>query len=149
MDVFGSATWLDPELGIDISTSAGFTFNGVNHYTDYHTGDEFHVEAAASKFLTKDFSVGLMGYYNQQVTGDSGQGATLGPFKGRVAAFGGTAGYTFHLGQIPISTRIKVFREFDSKNRLQNGRVGLLTLSMPLWVPGAMGAADGRGGASE
>jgi len=38
--------------------------------------------------------MGLIGYYYQQITGDSGLGAKLGPFKGRVVALGGTMAYT-------------------------------------------------------
>jgi hypothetical protein len=44
------------------------------------------------------------GYYYQQVTGDSGVGATLGDFEGRVTALGGILTYDFALGKIPVST---------------------------------------------
>ncbi|SDR64336.1 Uncharacterized conserved protein [Rhizobiales bacterium GAS113] len=132
-DTYASITWLDPELGIDLSTSVGVTFNGVNHFTDYHTGDEFHIDASASKYLTKDFSVGLLGYYYQQITGDSGQGAALGAFEGRVAGLGATASYTFHIGEYPISTRsgssanstpgttCSMARSVSSPSRLRSG----------------------------
>jgi hypothetical protein len=39
-------------------TAAGFTFNQTNTATDYKTGDEFHLEWAATKYLTKEFTIG-------------------------------------------------------------------------------------------
>jgi hypothetical protein len=134
-DLFASATWLDPTAGIDISSTVGYTINGTNNFTNYKTGNEVHLEGSISKALTKEFSVGLLGYYYQQVTADSGAGATLGSFEGRVAAIGATAAYNFQVGIIPISARVKVFKEFDAKNRLNDGTVGFLTLAMPIWVP--------------
>src|SRR4051812_4154325 len=55
------------------------------------------------------------------------------PFKGRDSAIGGTVGYTFKIGDPPISPRVKVLRDFDVKNRL-HGTVGWLPVSFPLWV---------------
>jgi len=135
VDPFVAVTWRDPGTGIDVSTAVGYTFNGTNNATDYHTGDEFHIEAALSKAITKEFSAGILGYYYEQTTADSGSGATLGAFRGRAVALGGTIGYDFALNGIPISTRIKVFHEFETRNRLANGTSAFLTLSMPVWVP--------------
>ena len=109
------------------------TFNGTNQATDYTTGNEFHVEWAATKMLTTQLSVGLVGYYYDQITGDSGPGARLGLFEGRVIAVGGTVAYNFQLGATPISTRLKVYREFDAENRLE-GTAGYMTVSLPLGV---------------
>lgn len=130
-DLSAALTWLDPETGIDLSGAAGFTFNGENPDTDYRTGTEFHAEWAVSKNFTPAFSAGLVGYYYQQVTGDSGDGANLGDFKGRVAAIGATAAYNFQVGATPVSFRGKVYREFAAQNRLE-GTAGFLTLSFPL-----------------
>ncbi|MGO4171158.1 SphA family protein [Bosea sp. TAF32] len=130
-DLSGALTWFDPETGIDLSGIAGVTFNGTNPATDYRTGTEFHLEWAASKALTSALSAGVIGYHYQQVTGDSGAGAQLGAYKGRVTALGGTLAYNFTIGKTPISTRIKVLREFAVENRAR-GTVGLLTVSLPL-----------------
>ncbi|MGL4260023.1 MAG: SphA family protein [Afipia sp.] len=133
VDVFGTLTWLDPAIGVDLSMAMGVTFNQVNRATDYKTGDEFHLEWAASKYITKELTIGLVGYFYQQLTADSGTGAKLGAFEGRVIALGGTVGYTFEVGKLPISTRIKVYREFDVKNRME-GTAGFFTVSLPLAV---------------
>ena len=132
-DFFSGVTYLNTELGIDLSAIGGVTLNGYNPATDYHSGTELHFDVAASKYLTKDLSVGVIASHYQQVSPDTGRGATVGPFKGRDSAIGGTVGYTFKIGELPISTRVKVLREFDVKNRL-HGTVGWLSVSFPLWV---------------
>jgi hypothetical protein len=86
------------------------------------------------KYLSKQFSFGPAGYYNRQISGDSGAGARLGPFEGHVAAIGGMATLGFELGKLPVTTRVKYFHEFDVKNRLEGDAV-FFTLAMPLWVP--------------
>jgi hypothetical protein len=135
VDVTAGVTWLHPELGLDLSAAVGISFNGENEATDYDSGNEFHFEAAATKNFTEAFSLGIAGYYNHQLTEDTGAGAVLGPNKGEVAAIGGLAGYNFLVGKHPVSTRIKYFHEFDVTNRLEGDAV-FLTLATPLWVAG-------------
>lgn len=133
LDINGGVTWFDPKSGWEVSGVAGFTFNGENPATNYTTGTEFHFEGALTKTFSPQFSAGLVGYYYDQITADSGSGARLGDFEGRVAALGGTAGYNFQLGQTPVSTRVKVYREFAAENRLE-GTSAYLTLTIPLSV---------------
>ncbi|KAB1072486.1 SphA family protein [Methylobacterium planeticum] len=132
-DVSAAATYLDPALGIELSTAAGFTFNGKNPATQYTTGTEFHVDVSASKYLSKEVSVGVIASHYEQITGDSGPGARLGPFKGRATAVGGTISVTGEAGKIPITARLKVLREVEVENRFQ-GTIGFLEVSFPLWV---------------
>jgi hypothetical protein len=89
-------------------------FNRTNTATDYKTRDEFHLEWAVTKYLTKQFTVGLAGYYYQQFTPDTGTGAKLGAFEGHVVSLGGFIGYTFEAGKLPITSRLRVYREFDA-----------------------------------
>ena len=135
VDTTAAVTWLDPKIGFEVSSAAGFTFNWENPDTDYKTGTEFHVEWALLQHFSKTFAVGVVGYHYQQVTGDSGAGATLGDFEGRVTALGPAVTYSFLLGKIPVSTQWSWLHEFDVENRLE-GDVGLLTVSMPLSVGG-------------
>ena len=74
----------------------------------------------------KTFAVGIAGYHYEQITGDSGAGARLGDFKGRVTALGALLTYSFALGKIPVSTQWTYFHEFDVENRVE-GDAGLLT----------------------
>jgi hypothetical protein len=133
IDTTAAVTWLDPAKGLELSMAAGFTFNFENPDTNYDTGTEFHVEWAVMQHLSKTFAVGFVGYHYQQVTGDSGSGALLGDFKGRVTALGPSINRTFLLGSIPVQSSLKYMKEFDVENRLK-GDVGMLTFAMPLSI---------------
>ena len=139
-DVSASLTWLDPTIGLDLSGTVGMSFNAENPATDYRTGNEFHFEWAAVQHFNEQFDAGLVGYYYDQVSGDSGSGASLGDFKGRVAAIGATIGWNFKAGELPISTRIKYFHEFAVENRAEGDSV-FLTISMPLSITKPMNVA--------
>jgi hypothetical protein len=132
-DVYGAVTYFDPSTGWDFSTAAGFTFNGENPATDYRTGTEFHLEGAVTKYFNQQFSAGILGYYYQQVTADSGDGATLGAFKGQVAALGASVGYNFLLGELPVSTQLKFYHEFAAENRAEGNSI-FATISIPLSI---------------
>jgi hypothetical protein len=134
LDVTGAATWLDPEIAVELSGAAGVTFNGENDKTDYETGTEFHIEVAAAYHFSPSFSVGVNGYHYQQISGDSGPGAALGDFKGRVTAFGPTVSANFQLGPLPVFTNFRYFHEFNVENRLE-GESLWLTITIPLWAP--------------
>lgn len=134
LDTTAAVTWLDPKLGLEISAAAGVTFNfEKNPETDYRSGDEFHLEYAVVQNFSKQFGIGITGYYYRQITADSGSGARLGAFKGEVTGIGPLVNYNFELRQIPISTSLRWIHEFDVKNRLE-GDAGLLTVTMPLSV---------------
>ena len=143
IDLSAALTYLDPLLGYELSVVPGITFNWINPATQYLTGTEFHLEWSASKYLSKELSVGLVGYYYNQLTGDSGSGDRIGSFKGRVTSLGAQIGYTFKLGEIPVSTNVRFFREFDVKNRFA-GTATYLTISVPLWVAPAQQPADNK-----
>ena len=125
-------TWHDPKAGWDVSGKAGLTFNGKNHFTEYKTGTEFHIEGSVERMFWKAFSAGVQVYHFQQISGDSGEGATLGPFKGRVSAVGLTAAYNFEAGHTPVSIRGRLFKEFGAKNRVDNGTSMFLSVDVPL-----------------
>lgn len=135
LDTTGAVTWLDQTTGREISVAAGFTFNWENPSTDYTTGTEFHVEWGLIQHLSKALSIGLAGYHYQQITGDSGSGAKLGAFEGRVTALGPVLTYSFECGKIPISTTWEWMHEFDVQNRAE-GDAGMLTITMPLVFAG-------------
>jgi len=138
-DVAGAVSWHDKESGWDLSAKAGFTFNGENHFTDYKTGTEWHLEGSIEKALNPQWSLGAQAYHFDQMSGDSGPGAVLGAFKGRVTGVGGQVGYNMKLGRIPISLRLHGVTEFGVQNRLE-GHAIWFDLSMPLMVnlpPGA------------
>jgi hypothetical protein len=44
--------------------------NTKNQITEYHTGDEFHVDYTLAQYLSKELGFALVGYYYQQITDD-------------------------------------------------------------------------------
>jgi len=132
LDWSTALTWHDDKAGWDVSGKAGITFNGTNHFTDYDTGTEVHLEGSVERLFSKSFSAGIQGYHFQQISGDSGQGATLGSFKGRVSALGLTAAYNFEAGHTPVTVRGRVFKEFGAKNRVDDGTSIFLSVDLPL-----------------
>lgn len=130
-DASAALTWKDEETGWDVSGKAGLTFNGENEDTDYDTGTEFHIEGSVEKTFLKQFSIGLQAYYFRQITGDSGEGATLGPYKGRVTGIGPTAAFHFPIGKTPVTARVRWFKELGVKNRPE-GNAAFFSLSFPL-----------------
>jgi len=131
IDNAAAFTWLDPKIGLEVSSMAGITYNWENPTTQYKSGSEFHLEYAVVQNFSKQFAVGVNGFYYDQVTGDSGPGARLGSFAGRVSAIGPVVNMNFQLGQVPVLTNLKYFREFDVENRLQ-GDSGYVTVTIPL-----------------
>ncbi|WEK52646.1 MAG: transporter [Candidatus Kaistia colombiensis] len=118
LDLGGGYTYFDPKRNIEASAVLGFTYNFENPDTQYQNGIDFHVDWGASRFVTKQLFVGAAGYLFQQVTGDSGAGATLGDFKSRVAGIGPQAGYLFPMGdKLQGALSAKVYWEFAAENR--------------------------------
>ena len=133
LDTSAAVTWANEQSGWDVSAKTGVTFNGENPSTDYDTGSEWHVEAAVEKRLSPQWSLGVQAYYFSQLSGDSGPGATLGPFKGQVTGVGATAAYRFKLGQRAATLRLHAITEMDAKNRLEGNSI-FLDFSLPLAV---------------
>jgi hypothetical protein len=63
-------TWFNEKSGTELSAVAGLMANTVNPHTHYQTGNEFHLEYVANQFVTTFLSIGLHGYFYQQVTND-------------------------------------------------------------------------------
>jgi hypothetical protein len=135
IDNAAAFTWLDPEIGLEISAMAGITYNWENPTTNYKSGSEFHLEYAAVQNFSRQFALGINGFVYDQISGDSGPGARLGSFEGRVLAIGPVMNLNFQLGPLPVATSLKYFREFDVKNRLE-GDSGYVTITIPLSSPG-------------
>jgi hypothetical protein len=111
-------TYLDPQTGHEFSAVAGLTYSFINPDTQYQNGIDFHLDWGASKFITKEVHIGLVGYYFQQLTGDSGAGARLGPFKGRVLGIGPQIGFIFPMGEEHQGyLNLKAYHDFDAQNR--------------------------------
>jgi hypothetical protein len=111
-------TYFDPKSGHEFSVVGGLTYNFINHDLQYQNGIDFHVDWAASQFVSKNVQIGIAGYFFQQLTGDSGSGAKLGDFKGRVAGVGPQIGFLFPLGKEHQGyLNLKAYKDFAAENR--------------------------------
>jgi hypothetical protein len=117
IDGGGGYTYFDQKNGHEFSAVAGLTYNFENPNTQYQNGVDFHFDWGASQFLNKNVHVGLVGYVFQQVTGDSGVGATLGSFESRVACVGPQIGFIVPLGSASAYINVKGYKEFAAENR--------------------------------
>lgn len=131
IDVGGGYTYFNPKTGREFSAVLGTTYNWENPDTDYKNGIDLHLDWAVSQFLSEQWQVGVVGYVYDQVTGDSGAGAKLGPFKSRVAAIGPEVGYAFTIGGKSAYANLRGYSEFWAKNRVE-GYAVFATVVVPL-----------------
>jgi hypothetical protein len=110
-------TYFDPKTGHEFSAVAGLTGNFENHSTNYTNGIDFHLDWGASQFLTKQLQVGLVGYFYEQLTGDSGCAPVLCPFESRVIGIGPQIGYIFPVAGMQGYVNLKGYGEFANENR--------------------------------
>src|SRR5262249_12931969 len=113
----GGYTYFDSQTGHELSAATGLTYNFTNQALDYQNGLDFHLDWGASQFLSQEVFAGLVGYFFDQVTGDSGPGAKLGAFQSRVAGIGPQIGYLFPIGGMQGFLGIKGYGEFAAQNR--------------------------------
>lgn len=126
-----AVTWLQPKYGQEVSISMGYTVNFENPATQYRTGQEFHLEYYLGQHLPKGFAVGLAGYIYNQMTADSGPGATLGAFHGQTIALGPCLSYNGKIGTHAIGVNARYYNEVKVHNRF-DGQSFFLTLSLGL-----------------
>jgi hypothetical protein len=117
IDAGGGYTYFNPISGQEFSAVAGLTYNFKNPDTRYQSGVDFHIDWAASQFLSEQVFVGLVGYYYNQLTNDSGALPVFDGFKSRVAAVGPQIGYLFPVGNMQGYLNLKGYAEFDAANR--------------------------------
>ena len=117
-DAGAGHTYFDQKTGHEFSVVGGFTYSLMNPFLQYRNGIDFHLDWTASQFVSKNLQIGLAGYLYQQVTGDSGPGAKLGPFMGRAVGIGPQIGFI-----IPMSREyqgylnIRGYKDVEVENR--------------------------------
>jgi hypothetical protein len=126
-----TVTWLHPKIGTEFSTALGYTVNFRNYATKYQTGNELHLEWFAGQHFTKWLAVGLAGYFYQQVTGDTGAGASLGAFQGQALAIGPCVTLNGTIAKRPIGLNLRYYDEVSTTNRL-HGQSFFATLNFGL-----------------
>jgi hypothetical protein len=111
-------TYYNEKAGIEFSAVAGLTYNFINPYTQYRSGDDFHLDLSFSPYVSETMHIGAVGYIYQQVSGDSGSGAMLGDFKSRVAGVGPQVGFFVPVGDREGYLNLRAYYEFAAEHRL-------------------------------
>ena len=117
-----SLSYISSKIGLELSAFAGMDFNTENHKTDYLTGTEFHLDFTAAEHLPLFggiIGVGANVFYYQQITGDSGSGATLGDFNGRTVGIGPVVSYATKILKKDLVAEVKWLPETEVKNRIK------------------------------
>ena len=118
VDAGGGYTYFNPQTGHEFSAVAGFTYNLENTDTQYKNGIDMHIDWGASQFLTKQWQVGAVGYFYDQLSCDSGSGDRVGCFESRVIGIGPQVGYVFPIGtEHQGYLNLKGYKEFDAAHR--------------------------------
>ena len=117
VDAGAGYTYFNPKTGHEFSAVTGLTYNFVNPSTNYQNGVDWHLDWAASQFLSQQFSVGVVGYVYKEVGCDSGSGDRLGCFQSQVVGIGPQLTYLFPVGNMQGYLNVKGYKEFAAQNR--------------------------------
>jgi hypothetical protein len=118
-DVGWGFTQVWKEAGIELSGVIGITTELANPATKYRNGAVLHLEGALGKKFDNGLMLGVAGYAYQQISDDSGTGATLGPLRGRTYGVGPALSYSFLAGSVPTSLSLRHYQEFSVENRFK------------------------------
>ena len=123
-NVAGAYTYFNPQTGYEFSGALGFTYSFENTHAQYQNGVDMHFNWGASKFLTKQWQVGLAGYAYQQISCDSGAGNRVGCFEQRVLGIGPQIGYIMPSGKdLQVYFNLKGYGDFAAQNRADGWNV--------------------------
>jgi hypothetical protein len=117
VDAGAGYTYFNPKTGHEFSAVTGLTYNFVNPSTNYQNGVDWHLDWAASQFLSRQFSVGVVGYVYKEVGCDSGSGDRVGCFQSQVVGIGPQLTYLFPVGNMQGYLNVKGYKEFAAQNR--------------------------------
>jgi hypothetical protein len=124
-DTVMPVTWLDPNLGWEISLVPGLMINTENPDTDYRTGTEFHLDAMLNRYFSQTFALGLHGYAYAQIESDSGAGVTAPDLRG--SSFGLGPSFLWVPSSLGIKGKVvgKWLHEFGAENRFEGDILSL------------------------
>jgi hypothetical protein len=136
VDAGGGYTYFNPQTGNELSGTLGFTYNFMNDHTQYQSGVDMHFDWGASRFVTKQWQIGLVGYAYQQISCDSGGGDRLGCFESRVLGIGPQVGYVMPWGtDHQVYFNLKAYKEFDAAARADGWNAWFTVAITPAAAP--------------
>jgi len=127
MQTAGATWYIDKEKTWTVSALNRYEFNTEQRDTHISPGQAYTLEWGISKTVAKVVDLGVVGYYQQKVTTDSGTGASKD--RDRVAAVGPEISVAFPKQMLFISFRYDY--EFMAESRAQ-GHTFALTLTKRL-----------------
>ncbi len=128
VDPIVGVSYNNAKSGFNAAIHMGYAINSENNATSYKSGDLLHFDASVQQIfpLGSGFAnVGAEAWYFDQVTCDSGSGATLGCFKGKTSGIGPVLGYIQPIGEQKLILEVKWLPELNTSNRLNGDYVWL------------------------
>jgi hypothetical protein len=120
MQTAGATWYIDEEKTWAVSALNRYEFNTEQRNTHITPGDVYTLDWGVSKSVCKEADLGVVGYYQQQVTANSGAAANT---RNRVAAVGPEVSVMFPKQMLFLSLRYNY--EFMAENRAQGHAVAL------------------------
>ncbi|MCH7228535.1 transporter [Haloferula sp. A504] len=114
--------YANEETGFNFAVHTGFTFATENSDTSYRNGTVWHLDVSAQQLLPVGpgvLGIGVEAFYIEQVTGDSGRGATLGGFKGSTYGLGPVLSYILPVDDSAFVVEARWLTELETTNRPQ------------------------------
>ena len=121
-DPIVGVAYSNAKTGLTGAAHLGYAINTENNATQYKSGNILHLDTAVQQLFPLGSglaNIGVEAWYFQQLTCDSGAGATLGCFKGRTAGIGPVLGYIQPIGNEKLLFELKWLPELDTQNRLK------------------------------
>ena len=121
-DALLGLSYLSHKTGTEFTVFGGFGVSTKDTDTDYRNGNAVHAEATLQQYLPLSkqtlIGVGANAFYYQQVSGDRGSGARLGPNEGTDVGVGPVVTLINTSPKHPYSVQVKWLPEVYTKNRL-------------------------------
>lgn len=122
-----SVSWLSTKIGTEATLFAGFDINTENPDTNYRSGTSFHLDGTLAQHLPIGdhgiLGIGANAFYYDQISGDSGKGATLGDFEGRTAGVGPVISYVTKVNGEDLAMELKWLPELSVNRRLKGDTI--------------------------
>lgn len=116
------AAYSNEKTGFNFMAHSGFAFSTENSDTSYTNGTVFHLDMSMQQLLPLGsgfIGLGVEGFYQAQITDDSGSGATLGGFQGRTMGVGPVLSYILPVDESTFIIEARWLPELDTKNRVE------------------------------
>ncbi len=120
-----AVNYLNEATGQDYSVVIGYGYNTENDDTKYKSGDEAHIDFNLNQFLSESWAIGVNGFFYRQLSGDSGDGALLGDFKGEASGIGAQVMWMPPKYKGDMALVGKWIHEYNSENRMDGDHVFL------------------------